>query len=425
MCFRGWELTVCCLHSSSTLLTAGSDADEHLSAERVLITKCDEWPPEDGHKNSKSKNQKNQKHYQKKLNSSGCDGKKTEQLQKKVRKTRCLGCFGWLFRLCLFVGFVGSDAASASCFLVAIKPGLNGPLDNETNAMSRPMCAVDPGDTPLDSSAGFPAAPILELLQYADVAHLQINCSFFDDFAVDWGFDGGIFWGLWGVTVCVLTTVTCWLGGCYRRPKRRKLGSEKQKKKKLRTPSVRGHTKTKFKDFACFQCRKAGTSRKKRPKTKYRRRTQSIINHRMKYWASGRGFPLKRRFGLASPLWGLPNKPAKLLGSCGCHPSLSFRGGAAGSAASKRRKQDKNLLEGLKQLLIAADASDGESESEPISPSTSYRGRQVMFEPQTRDPDRDESPGWKTVSSRKEKGKGKGHGFRPSSKTPSDSQTRH
>ena len=104
----------CCLHSSSTLLTAGSDADEHLSAERVLNTKCDEWPPEDGHKNSKSKNQKNQKHYQKKLNSSGCDGKKVEQLKRKVRKTRCLSCFGWLFRLCLFVGFVGSDAASWS-----------------------------------------------------------------------------------------------------------------------------------------------------------------------------------------------------------------------------------------------------------------------------------------------------------------------
>ena len=225
-----WKVS-CCLHSSSTLLTAGSDADEHLSAERVLNTKCDEWPPEDGHKNSKSKNQKNQKHYQKKLNSSGCDGKKVEQLKRKVRKTRCLGCFGWLFRLCLFVGFVGSDAASASCFLVAIKPGLNGPLDNETNALSRPMCAVDPGDTPLDSSAGFPAAPILELLQCADVAPLQINCSFFDDFAVDWGFDGRIFWGLWGVTVCVLTTVTCWIGGCYRRPKRRKSGREKQKKK--------------------------------------------------------------------------------------------------------------------------------------------------------------------------------------------------
>ena len=83
---------------------------------------------------------------------------------------------------------------------------------------------------------------------------------------------------------------------------------------------------------------------------------------------------------------------------------VNFRGGAAGSAATHRRSAEKNLLQGLKDLLSNLDTPPG-----------SPRGRQNARSFDQKETPRDDSPGWevKGRGKRVKRGKGKGNGQRP------------
>lgn len=159
-------------------------------------------------------------------------------------------------------------------------------------------------------------------------------------------------------------------------------------------------------DFVCFTCRLAGRVRAPRARNRHRRLAWSLRSRRLGFWSLGKGFRprLKShtrslvRFGLRRPPGGGSQGSVDTVLS-----PLFFHGWAAGSEATRRRRQEKHLLEGLKDLLANLDSCP--SDSEFPSPAHSPRGRSVHTDPSPNG--RDVSPGWIQVNYRKKNGKGR------------------
>jgi hypothetical protein len=86
-------------------------------------------------------------------------------------------------------------------------------------------------------------------------------------------------------------------------------------------------------------------------------------------------------------------------------PEKFFKGGAGGSHATGRKRQERVLLQGLKDLLANLDTGGSDSENDQgISPASSPRGRPApRLSPETTR--RDESPGWQEVKKKARMGR--------------------
>ena len=347
------------------------------------------------------------------------------QKNKKKIKSVDVRWFGWFCWLCCFVAFVPVASASpSSCHLDALVPSLNG--YSNTSAWDAahggswfPSC--------------FESAVVQTAVSSAEWA--------------DWGFaftpvgfgcgEGLLMLGCLGVYSLV---VSLWLGKCFLSPKK----SKRRKKKgfvgfgKLRNhfDNVDKVGKLVQPYFVCFGCRWVRKKRVKRAKIRYRHKVQLKMHSRLHFWKSGKKpDSINKRLcrnRRSREILAIPRK--SITQQLEEHPALPFSispgcyfsGGAAGSDVTKRRRQEKKLLEGLQSLLSNVQDSDAES-NRSASPTARPRGRSPKKETSFESRSRDASPAWQTVSRRKRNGKGKGAGdtFVPTPILKKEESTRH
>ena len=242
-------------------------------------------------------------------------------------------------------------------------------------------------------------------------------------------------------------TLTCFLGRCFpfQRCEYRKCWKNKRKwlKGRLRQTEKRKR-KNKCHDekrqhLTCFAARRVGRARKARAKTRHRLLAQKHRFSRQLYWVNGKGMnPTKRWDGMNKTLTlGQNIEPPDRNGNVfhreecrkvkrrhehdGCKhvhnpfdlfqkPFPMFRGGAAGSAAANRRRQEAELLNGLKQLL----SNLNQHQDDDDRTDTRQRGRSPSAEWNRNQWKRNDTPRSAPKPPEREKspkrGKGKGNG---------------
>ena len=347
------------------------------------------------------------------------------QKNKKKIKSVDVRWFGWFCWLCCFVAFVPVASASpSSCHLDALVPSLNG--YSNTSAWDA-----------AHGGSWFPSC-----FESAEVQTAVSSAEW-----ADWGFaftpvgfgcgEGLLMLGCLGGYSLV---VSLWLGKCFLSPKKWK---RRKKKGFVGFGKLRNHFDNVDKVgrlvqpyFVCFGCRWVRKKRVKRAKIRYRHKVQLKMHSRLHFWKSGKKpDSINKRLcrnRRSREILAIPRK--SITQQLEEHPALPFSippgcyfsGGAAGSDVTKRRRQEKKLLEGLQSLLSNVQDSDAES-NRSASPTARPRGRSPKKETSFESRSRDASPAWQTVSRRKRNGKGKGAGdtFVPTPILKKEESTRH
>ena len=186
----------------------------------------------------------------------------------------------------------------------------------------------------------------------------------------------------------------------------------------------------------CFQtCRWAGCMRQPHARLKNRRIARTLRARRLFFWLQGKHFAktgwlqneMRRKF-CGSVREGSFASQANVVQKAFQRPHVSrlvmFRGGAAGAAATKRRRQESFLVDGLKKLLSSLNDFNDDNESPQhrgrpsVRQETTYRDVSPASSLSNRS--RSPSPEWQVKGKKNKGAKGSGLGKAPSASSASN-----